>query len=146
MNSEYITCGDEEHFGPACPVLQDPSGAVPDLAVDFSTYSGGFCVVSDYSGFFGSLKTNLELTTGTTLLPKSWQIGNYAQAWNSANFARFTWNSVFISIFTTLGTLFIGTMAAYAVASRFLRETYICCNSVLHAVHLDRCCGASAAI
>lgn len=66
--------------------------------------------------FFGSLKTNLELTTGTTLLPKSWQIGNYAQAWNSANFARFTWNSVFISIFTTLGTLFIGTMAAYAVA------------------------------
>lgn len=116
MNSEYITCGDEEHFGPACPILQDPSGAVPDLAVDFSTYSGGFCVVSDYSGFFGSLKTNLELTTGTTLLPKSWQIGNYAQAWNSANFARFTWNSVFISIFTTLGTLLIGTMAAYAVA------------------------------
>lgn len=66
--------------------------------------------------FFGSLKSNLELTTGTSLLPKEWKFDNYAQAWTSANFARFTWNSVFISTFTTIGTLLIGTMAAYAVA------------------------------
>ncbi|GGF96970.1 ABC transporter permease [Paenibacillus albidus] len=66
--------------------------------------------------FFGSLKSNLELSTGTTLFPKEWKFDNYTQAWNSANFARFTWNSVFISFFTTVGTLLIGTMAAYAVA------------------------------
>ncbi|MDU5950917.1 MAG: carbohydrate ABC transporter permease, partial [Paenibacillus macerans] len=66
--------------------------------------------------FFGSLKSNLELTTGSTLLPKEWKFSNYAQAWEVANFARFTWNSVFTSFFTTVGTLLIGTMAAYAVA------------------------------
>lgn len=66
--------------------------------------------------FFGSLKSNLELTTGSTLFPQEWKFSNYAQAWEAANFARFTWNSIFISFFTTLGTLWIGTMAAYAVA------------------------------
>ena len=66
--------------------------------------------------FFGSLKSNLELTTGATLLPNEWKFSNYAQAWEVANFARFTWNSVFTSFFTTVGTLLIGTMAAYAVA------------------------------
>ncbi|MNW25347.1 L-arabinose transport system permease protein AraQ [compost metagenome] len=66
--------------------------------------------------FFGSLKSNLELSTGSTLLPQAWKWDNYVQAWNSANFAQFTWNSMFISFFTTAGTILIGTMAAYAVA------------------------------
>lgn len=66
--------------------------------------------------FFGSLKSNLEITTGSGLLPQEWKFSNYAQAWEVANFARFTWNSLFISFFTTVGTLLIGTMAAYAVA------------------------------
>lgn len=66
--------------------------------------------------FFGSLKSNLEITTGSGLLPQEWKFSNYAEAWEVANFARFTWNSLFISFFTTVGTLLIGTMAAYAVA------------------------------
>lgn len=66
--------------------------------------------------FLGSVKTNLELTTGAALLPESWRFDNYVRAWKSANFAQFTWNSVFVSVFTTLGTLIVTTMAAYAVA------------------------------
>ncbi|UQZ37482.1 carbohydrate ABC transporter permease [Paenibacillus sp. PK3_47] len=76
----------------------------------------GLAVFPIVLAFFGSVKTNLELTGGTSLLPKEWKFENYLTAWNSANFARFTWNSMFISIFTTLGTLLVGTMAAYAVA------------------------------
>lgn len=64
---------------------------------------------------FGSLKTNLELTTGATFFPTEWRFDNYVKAWKSANFALFTWNSVFVSVFTTLGTLLIASMAAYAV-------------------------------
>ena len=64
---------------------------------------------------FGSFKTNLEVTTGATLLPSSWQFQNYAHAWTKANFAQFTWNSVFTSVFVTIGTLLITAMAAYAV-------------------------------
>lgn len=65
--------------------------------------------------FLGSLKSNLELSSGTTLLPQEWKWENYAQAWQSANFAQFTWNSLFISALTTVGTILVATMAAYAV-------------------------------
>ncbi|NMO97045.1 carbohydrate ABC transporter permease [Paenibacillus lemnae] len=75
-----------------------------------------FAVIPIILAVLGSLKSNLDLTTGSTVLPQEWKFGNYAQAWSAANFARFTWNSVFISIFTTVGTLLVSTMAAYAAA------------------------------
>ena len=63
----------------------------------------------------GSFKTNLEVTAGATLFPKQWLFSNYAEAWRKANFALFTWNSVFVSAATTVGTLLVTSMAAYAV-------------------------------
>ncbi|WP_019637834.1 carbohydrate ABC transporter permease [Paenibacillus fonticola] len=63
----------------------------------------------------GSFKTNLELTTGATVFPSSWQFKNYVQAWSQANFSKYTFNSVFVSVFTTVGTLLVSSMAAYAV-------------------------------
>jgi raffinose/stachyose/melibiose transport system permease protein len=63
----------------------------------------------------GSFKTNLELTAGATILPSSWQLDNYVQAWQQANFSTYTWNSLFISIATTIGTLIVASMAAYVV-------------------------------
>lgn len=39
-----------------------------------------FAVFPIVLAFFGSLKSNLELTTGTTLLPKEWKFDNYSQA------------------------------------------------------------------
>ncbi|NQX68321.1 carbohydrate ABC transporter permease [Paenibacillus alba] len=63
----------------------------------------------------GSFKTNAELTTGATLLPAVWKFSNYATAWKQANFARFTWNSLFLSTIVTVGTLLVATMSAYAV-------------------------------
>ena len=75
----------------------------------------GFTLFPIVMAFLGSAKTNLELTTGASFLPREWRFDNYARAWESANFARFTWNSVFVSVFTTVGTLLVATMAAYAV-------------------------------
>jgi raffinose/stachyose/melibiose transport system permease protein len=63
----------------------------------------------------GSLKTNAELTAGATFFPADWQFANYLQAWQKANFATFTWNSLFLSTATTIGTLLVASMAAYAV-------------------------------
>jgi raffinose/stachyose/melibiose transport system permease protein len=65
--------------------------------------------------FLGSFKTNAELTGGATFLPASWQFDNYVQAWKQANFSRFTFNSLFISVFATAGTLVVTAMAAYVV-------------------------------
>lgn len=75
----------------------------------------------------GSFKSNAELTAGATILPKTWHFSNYAEAWKTANFSRYTWNSLFISIGTTVGTLLVASMAAYGVDRlRFVgRRTYI---------------------
>lgn len=67
---------------------------------------------------FGSLKTNAELMGGGSVLPRQWQFHNYIEAWQQTNFARYTWNSVFLSITSTIGTLLVAAMGAYAVDRR----------------------------
>jgi raffinose/stachyose/melibiose transport system permease protein len=66
----------------------------------------------------GSLKTNAELMSGGGLLPSKWQFANYAEAWKQTNFARYTWNSLFLSVMSTIGTLLVASMAAYVVDRR----------------------------
>ncbi|OMF30772.1 sugar ABC transporter permease [Paenibacillus sp. FSL H8-0548] len=63
----------------------------------------------------GSFKTNLELTTGATVFPLKWQFQNYLDAWNKADFSGFTFNSLYVAVFVTVGTLLVAAMAAYAV-------------------------------
>jgi len=63
----------------------------------------------------GSFKTNAEVTTGGTILPTKWMVDNYVYAWKEAGFARYSWNSLFVSVTTTIGTLLIVSMAAVAV-------------------------------
>lgn len=65
--------------------------------------------------FLGSFMTNAEISAGGRLFPSDWQFGNYREAWVQANFSRFTWNSVFLSTATTVGTLIVASMAAYVV-------------------------------
>ncbi|RXZ81073.1 carbohydrate ABC transporter permease [Paenibacillaceae bacterium] len=66
----------------------------------------------------GSLKSNAELMSGTALFPEKWQFANYAEAWRQTNFARFTWNSTFLSVVSTVGTLLVAAMAAYITDRR----------------------------
>lgn len=73
----------------------------------------------------GSFKENKELVLGgINLLPQTFIVENYIQAWNKANFARYTLNSMFISISVMALTLIIATMAGYVFARRdfFLKE------------------------
>ncbi|UQZ82719.1 L-arabinose transport system permease protein AraQ [Paenibacillus konkukensis] len=63
----------------------------------------------------GSFKSNAELTGGATILPQAWHFNNYAEVWQQAHFSTYTWNSLFISSFATVGTLIVASMAAYAV-------------------------------
>lgn len=66
----------------------------------------------------GSLKTGAEMMTGGSLLPAKMQFANYAEAWKQANFARYTWNSAFVSIVVTVASLLVAAMAAYVVDRR----------------------------
>lgn len=68
---------------------------------------------------FGSFKTNQELVLGgLKLLPEKFSIANYAEAWHLANFARYTLNSIFLSVFVMAGTLIASSMAGYCFARK----------------------------
>lgn len=68
---------------------------------------------------FGSFKENAELLRGgTKLLPEKFVLENYKQAWHKANFARYTLNSVVISVGVMLVTLLSSSMAGYVFARK----------------------------
>jgi multiple sugar transport system permease protein len=71
---------------------------------------------------FGSLKSNLEITTGSlTLLPENWLWENFINGWRGfagITFATFFRNSMIISIVSTIGTIIGSSLVAYSF-SRF---------------------------
>lgn len=52
------------------------------------------------------------------MLPQDWQWSNYAYTWKEANFSLYAWNSIFLSVLSTIGMLLVASMAAYAVDRR----------------------------
>src|SRR6218665_3128992 len=66
----------------------------------------------------GAFKTQEELAqTPPTLLPRRWDLGNFAEAFASLDFPRALFNRVFVVIFATVLTLIVNSMAAYALAN-----------------------------
>lgn len=64
--------------------------------------------------FMGSFKSNMELLTkGNNVIPSKFVLDNYKQAWQLANFEQFTFNSLFLSFFIVVGTIFTSTIAGY---------------------------------
>ena len=67
--------------------------------------------------FFGSFKGTVEfLNGGSALFPKTWEFSNYSIAWKEANFARYTYNSLVMSLFTVLVVGTVASMAAYVLS------------------------------
>ncbi len=67
----------------------------------------------------GSFKENAELLRGgTKLIPKKIVFDNYVQAWQKANFALYTKNSVFISVGVMFLSVTISSMAGYVFARK----------------------------
>jgi multiple sugar transport system permease protein len=64
-----------------------------------------------------SLKTRNEATASVpTVFPAVPQWQNYVEAWNTAPFGRYFFNTTFIAIMVVLGMLFTSVLAAYAFA------------------------------
>ncbi|MDK2808393.1 MAG: raffinose/stachyose/melibiose transport system permease protein [Clostridiales bacterium] len=63
-----------------------------------------------------SLKTNREVLSSPFSLPTILQIGNYIFAWTSGKLGVATLNSVIVCGIALLVSLFIGAMAAFAIA------------------------------
>lgn len=71
--------------------------------------------------FFASFKTNLEILSSSKLLPEKFTFENYHAAWELADFKRYTWNSVYMTVVIVVGVLFNSSMAGYVFSrGRFL--------------------------
>lgn len=63
---------------------------------------------------FGSFKSNSELLVGgSNIFPAVWSIDNYIQAWQQANFAVYTKNSLILALGVMILSLITSTMAGY---------------------------------
>lgn len=59
---------------------------------------------------------NLTEATSNAWLPSQPQWGNYAEAWNEADFSRFLYNSLRVALLSTAGDVIFSVLAAYAFA------------------------------
>lgn len=66
----------------------------------------------------GSFKTNSELTLGRTFFPETWHYENYVQAFIQADFIKYTWNSVFLSISVMALATLTASLAGFVFARR----------------------------
>lgn len=69
--------------------------------------------------FFGSFKSTLEfLGGGSSLLPKKWRLQNYVDAWKSANFGVYTFNSIWFAFWSVVGTVITTTLTGYVLSRK----------------------------
>ena len=65
----------------------------------------------------GSLKSTEEfLLGGMKVFPTEWRWGNYLKAWNQANFARYTWNSIAFAVASVIGIVITTSMTGYTMS------------------------------
>lgn len=75
-----------------------------------------FTVYPTLYALLGSVKTNFELTSGGSILPRKWMFSNYTYAFAKGNFMTYTVNSVFVATFTMILALITSSMAGYVFA------------------------------
>lgn len=79
---------------------------------------------------FGSFKENKELLVGgPNIFPKKWIVDNYVQAWEQANFAVYTRNSIYLSVVVMVISVINASMAGYVFARKNFRgkeALYMC--------------------
>ena len=74
-----------------------------------------------------SFKTPLEIFGSPFSFPHKLEFDNYVQAWQKMNFTVILGNSLIMTVCSTLGLIFFGSMAAYACArnnSRFIKGAF----------------------
>lgn len=80
----------------------------------------------------GSFKTNGELVSGgLNLFPEKFILDNYAQAWNMANFSRYTMNSMVLSFGVMIVSLAVSSMAGYVFSRKEFRFKSLIYNAMV---------------
>lgn len=70
----------------------------------------------------GAFKTNSELVSGgINILPETFLVDNFKQAWEMASFARYTINSIILSFGVMALSVIVASMAGYVFARKNFR-------------------------
>ncbi|MFE6076210.1 carbohydrate ABC transporter permease [Paenibacillus sp. NPDC057886] len=65
---------------------------------------------------FSSFKQdNNEIALNPFGLPSTWVFNNYVEAWVNAKIGTYFWNSMYISVLSSVGTIVLGAMFAFAI-------------------------------
>lgn len=76
-----------------------------------------FAIFPVFYTVMASFKTNVDiLANPAQIFPKRFVLDNYVTAWKEAKFARYTYNSVFITFFTVIGVMITSTVTGYVFA------------------------------
>jgi multiple sugar transport system permease protein len=76
-----------------------------------------FTIFPVFYTFMGSFKSPGEvLTSGSRILPEKFVFENYVQAWKLANFRQYTFNSLFIALFSVTGVVATSLVTGYVFA------------------------------
>lgn len=62
-----------------------------------------------------SFKSNAEILTSASIIPRKFVVENYKQAWKLANFGLYTWNSIYMTFFIVIGSIITSTTLAYVL-------------------------------
>ncbi|MCX5386296.1 carbohydrate ABC transporter permease [Streptomyces sp. NBC_00083] len=65
---------------------------------------------------WSSFKTSGDILTHPWSLPSELHFDNWSRAWSKANIGRYFLNTAFVVGFSTVGTMLLGSMAAYVLA------------------------------
>lgn len=86
------------------------------LAIHVICYAVGFSMLLPFLWMISaSLKTNAEVFVWPpSLLPREPVFQNYTMAWKEAKIGRYFMNSVVVSCFVTIGSLFFNSLAGFA--------------------------------
>lgn len=95
-------------------VIEVLAGVFIGIMVIFTIYPIVYTVL-------GSFKTNSELTLGGSFFPSIWHYENYIQAFIEADFVKYTFNSVIVS----LAVMVIATLTASLAGFTFARREFV---------------------
>src|SRR5581483_8761881 len=87
------------------------------LAYLFLLFATGITLLPLLYAFFASFKPLSEvLAGGAELLPHTWNMQNYSDAWPLASFARYFGNSALVTFSVVVLDLFASSMCGYVLA------------------------------
>ena len=69
-----------------------------------------------FSIFINSFKTTKEMMTQFLAFPSIWNVDHYLNAWETLDFGRAFFNTLFVTILGVLGLVVFDSMAAYKLA------------------------------